>query len=37
LSLIGKLIKRQFDQSLSLASVSREMRMLGFSVQRREC
>ncbi len=31
LSLIGKLIERQFGKSLSLASVSRVMRLLGFT------
>jgi transposase len=34
LSLIGELIKRQFGKSLSLASVSRVMKLLGFSVQK---
>jgi transposase len=34
LSLIGKLIERQFDKSLSLASVSRIMKLLGFSAQK---
>jgi transposase len=33
-SLIGELIKRQFGKSLALASVSRVMRLLGFSVQK---
>ena len=34
LSLIGLLIKRQFGKSLSLASVSRVMKLLGFTVQK---
>ena len=34
LSLIGELIKRQFGKSLSLASVSRVMKLLGFSAQK---
>jgi transposase len=34
LSLIGKLIERQFGKSLSLASVSRVMKLLGFTVQK---
>ena len=34
LSLIGKLIERQFGKSLSLASVSRIMKLLGFSAQK---
>lgn len=34
LSLIGELIKRQFGKSLALASVSRVMKLLGFSVQK---
>lgn len=34
LSLIGKLIERKFGKSLSLASVSRIMKLLGFSAQR---
>jgi transposase len=34
LSLVGKLIERQFGKSLSLASVSRIMRLLGFSAQK---
>jgi len=34
LSLIGKLIERQFGKSLSLASVSRIMKILGFSAQK---
>lgn len=34
LSLIGKVIKRQFGKSLSLASVSRIMKLLGFSAQK---
>jgi transposase len=34
LSLIGSLIKRQFGKKLSLASVSRIMKLLGFSVQK---
>jgi transposase len=34
LSLIGELIKRQFGKSLALASVSRIMKLLGFSAQK---
>lgn len=34
LSLIGELIKRQFGKSLALASVSRIIKLLGFSVQK---
>lgn len=34
LSLIGELIRRQFGKSLSLASVSRVMRLLGFTPQK---
>lgn len=34
LSLISELIKRQFGKSLALASVSRVMKLLGFSVQK---
>lgn len=34
LSLIGELIKRQFGKSLALASVSRVMKLLGFTVQK---
>jgi len=34
LSLIGELIKRQFGKSLAPASVSRVMKLLGFSVQK---
>jgi len=34
LSLIGELIRRQFGKKLSLASVSRVMRLLGFTVQK---
>ena len=34
LSLIGKLIEREFGKSLSLASVSRVMKLLGFTVQK---
>jgi transposase len=34
LSLIGRLIERQFGKTLSLASVSRIMKLLGFSVQK---
>lgn len=34
LSLIGNLIKRQFGKSLALASVSRVMKLLGFTVQK---
>ena len=34
LSLIGKVIERQFGTSLSLASVSRVMKLLGFSAQK---
>ena len=34
LSLIGKLFERQFGKTLSLASLSRVMRLLGFSVQK---
>jgi transposase len=34
LSLIGLLIKRQFGKSLSLASVNRVMKLLGFTVQK---
>jgi transposase len=34
LSLIGELIKREFNKSLSLASVSRVMKLLGFSAQK---
>jgi transposase len=34
LSLIGSLIERQFGKKLSLASVSRIMKLLGFSVQK---
>jgi len=34
LSLIGSLIERQFDKKLSLASASRIMKLLGFSVQK---
>jgi transposase len=34
LSLIGELIKRQFGKSLALASLSRVMKLLGFSVQK---
>ncbi len=34
LSLIGKLIERRFGKSLSLASVSRIMKLLGFSAQK---
>jgi len=34
LSQVGKLIERQFGKSLSLASVSRVMRLLGFSAQK---
>jgi transposase len=34
LSLIGQLIERQFGTSLSLASVSRVMKLLGFSAQK---
>ena len=34
LSLIGKLIEHQFGKSLSLASVSRVMKLLGFTVQK---
>jgi len=34
LSLIGELIKREFGKSLSLASVSRVMKLLGYSVQK---
>lgn len=34
LSLIGELIKREFGKSLSLASVSRVMKLLGYSAQK---
>ncbi|MDN0085783.1 IS630 family transposase [Crenobacter sp. SG2305] len=34
LSLIGELIRREFGKKLSLASVSRVMKLLGFSVQK---
>ncbi len=34
LSLIGELIKREFGKSLALASVSRIMKLLGFSAQK---
>jgi transposase len=34
LSLIGELIKREFNKSLSLASVSRVMKLRGFSAQK---
>jgi transposase len=34
LSQIAELIKRQFGKSLSLAAVSRVMKLLGFSAQR---
>ena len=34
LSLIAELIRRQFDKKLSLASVSRIMKLLGFSAQK---
>ena len=34
LSLIAKLIDRQFDKSMSLAAVSRIMKLLGFSAQK---
>jgi transposase len=34
LSLIGQLIERRFGTSLSLASVSRVMKLLGFSAQK---
>jgi transposase len=34
LSLTGRLIERQFGKSLSLASVSRVMKLLGFTVQK---
>jgi transposase len=34
LSLIGELIRRQFGKTLSLASVSRIMKLLGFSAQK---